>query len=82
MDQRVTINILNGRLVIPTKKMIRFVLDRWKIYKLEPALKFATMAGFFVSIANQIKVAFPLILYALFVAPVRKSFYYVPGWTS
>lgn len=56
------------------KKMIRFALDGITSFSNLP-LKFATMAGFFVS-----GVAFLLILYALYARFVTRD--YVPGWTS
>lgn len=56
------------------KKMIRFALDGITAFSNLP-LKFATMAGFFVS-----GVAFLLILYALYERLITKD--YVPGWAS
>ncbi len=56
------------------KKMIRFALDGITSFSNFP-LKFATIAGFFVS-----GITFLLSLYALYSRLITKD--YVPGWTS
>ena len=56
------------------KKMIRFALDGITSFSNMP-LKFATMAGFFVS-----GITVLLSIYALYSRLVSKE--YVPGWTS
>ncbi len=56
------------------KKMIRFALDGITSFSNLP-LKFATVAGFFVS-----GITFLMILYALYSRFISKD--YVPGWTS
>jgi glycosyltransferase involved in cell wall biosynthesis len=56
------------------KKMIRFALDGITSFSNLP-LKFATVAGFFVS-----GITFLMILYALYSRFVSRN--YVPGWTS
>jgi len=56
------------------KKMIRLALDGITSFSNLP-LKFATLAGFFVS-----GIAFVMILYALYSRFITKD--YVPGWTS
>jgi glycosyltransferase involved in cell wall biosynthesis len=56
------------------KKMIRFALDGITSFSNLP-LKFATVAGFFVS-----GITFLMILYALYSRFISKN--YVPGWTS
>jgi glycosyltransferase involved in cell wall biosynthesis len=56
------------------KKMVRFALDGITSFSNLP-LKFATVAGFFVS-----GITFLMILYALYSRFISKS--YVPGWTS
>jgi dolichol-phosphate mannosyltransferase len=65
---------LAGDTGYPYKKMMRFALDGITSFSNLP-LRFATMAGFFVS-----GITFLLALYALYSRFISRSF--VPGWTS
>ncbi len=64
----------SGKTGYTYKKMIRFALDGITSFSNLP-LKFATVAGFFVS-----GITFLMILYALYSRFISRN--YVPGWTS